>query len=75
MFLITQFIGLFVISYYSHVELPFGMGLSQDSQQDYNFNFFSILFSFIIAILIVVLLMNFKSGWIMKLWFSNVCHF
>jgi presenilin-like A22 family membrane protease len=71
MFLITQFIGLFVINYYQDVSLPFGMGVP-DQEMDYSINFFSIIFSFIIAILIIVFLMNLKSGWIMRLWFFTV---
>lgn len=75
MFLITQFIGLFVINYYSssEVQLPFGMDVPEDQEtQDYSMNFFSIIFSFIIAILIIVFLMNLKSGWVMRLWFFSV---
>jgi presenilin-like A22 family membrane protease len=71
MFLITQFIGLFVINYYQDVSLPFGMGVPEQ-EMDYSINFFSIIFSFIIAILIIVFLMNLKSGWIMRLWFFTV---
>jgi presenilin-like A22 family membrane protease len=71
MFLITQFIGLFVINYYQDVSLPFGMGVPEQ-EMDYSINFFSIIFSFIIAILIIVFLMNLKSGWIMMLWFFTV---
>jgi presenilin-like A22 family membrane protease len=71
MFIITQFIGLFVINYYSDISLPFGMGVPEQ-EMDYSINFFSIIFSFIIAILILFLLMNLKSGWIMRLWFFTV---
>ncbi len=75
MFLITQFIGLFVINYYADpgIQLPFGMEVPEtQGPQDYNINFFSIIFSFIIAILIIVFLMNLKSGWVMRLWFFSV---
>jgi presenilin-like A22 family membrane protease len=75
MFLITQFIGLFVINYYSNseVQLPFGMDVPENQEtENYNMNFFSIIFSFIIAILIIVFLMNLKSGWVMRLWFFSV---
>src|SRR6056297_2233576 len=75
MFLITQFVGLFVINYYADpgIQLPFGMDVPEtQGSQDYNINFFSIIFSFIIAILIIVFLMNLKSGWVMRLWFFAV---
>lgn len=74
MFLVTQFIGLYVVNHYSQInDLPYGMQppvIEEDS--DY-FNFFpSIIIAFIIAISLFFLFTKFKLEFILKLWFFIV---
>jgi presenilin-like A22 family membrane protease len=87
MFLITQFIGLYVVDYYSQERvvnggvmqignpnpLPYGLETTyEDSNQNQELNFFSILISFLFAILVLSLLMRIKSKFIIRLWFFVV---
>ncbi len=73
MFLLTQFLGLFVINYYlqpGHV-LPYSMGV-QDVPQESTWNVLSIVIAFIFAIGIFFLFKKFKSKFVLKLWFFIV---
>lgn len=73
MFLITQFIGLFVINYYlqpSHV-LPYGMGV-EDIPAESTLNVLSIVIAFIFAIGIFFLFRKFKAKVVLKIWFLIV---
>ena len=84
MFLITQFIGLYVINFYSLPanELPLGMGYPQTPQTcDINSltDFFSctqylvtIIFAFIIAITLFLFLTKLKAEFIIRVWFFFV---
>lgn len=87
MFLVTQFIGLYVVDHYSTQkvidgkqvflndsnQLPYGMDTPDLTQQR---DFFSILpsliLSFIIAIVLLFFLMKKKADWVMKVWFFVV---
>ncbi|MEK6817399.1 MAG: presenilin family intramembrane aspartyl protease [Nanoarchaeota archaeon] len=70
MFLVTQFIGLYVVEHYSQNELPYGMEPPKDVDP---VNFFpSIIIAFIIAIVLFFLLAKFKIEFILKLWFFIV---
>jgi presenilin-like A22 family membrane protease len=69
MFLVTQFIGLYVVNHYSHNELPYGMEQEEINPYD---AFPSIIFAFIIAIVLFFLLTKFKIEFILKLWFLIV---
>jgi len=74
MFLLTQFIGLFVINYYlqpGHV-LPYGMGVEDASAQTTGGMIFSIVLAFAFAIGLFFLFKKFKSKIILKLWFFVV---
>jgi len=86
MFLITQFIGLYVVSHYSSVKiiegnamnvsahaLPYGMQ-PPEIKEDKEFNqiFVSIIFAFIFAIVLLFLLMKFKAEFVLRLWFFVV---
>lgn len=85
MFLITQFIGLYVANYYSSEkvdsngiiheidspDLPYGMDASNQGQ-GYTEMFISLLFAFVIAISLIFLLTKYNSAFIMKLWFFIV---
>ena len=84
MFLITQFIGLYVVNHYSNPEneLPLGMGYPQTPQTcDINSlaDFFSctqylgtIIFAFIIAITLFLFLTKLKAEFIIRVWFFFV---
>jgi len=72
MFLITQFIGLYVINHYSHEEnkLPFGMENPKlENDSDYYSLFPSIIFAFVFAVLLLFLLNKFDAAFILKTWF------
>jgi presenilin-like A22 family membrane protease len=73
MFLVTQFLGLFVINYYlqpAHI-LPYGMGV-EDIPAESTWNVLSIVIAFIFAIGIFFLFRKLKSKVILKLWFFIV---
>jgi presenilin-like A22 family membrane protease len=86
MFLLTQFIGLYVVDYYSPVRvvngeiqnvtspgLPYGMESPEvTSNSEYLFLFPFIIIAFIIAILVMFLLSKFKAEVILRIWFFLV---
>jgi presenilin-like A22 family membrane protease len=86
MFLVTQFIGLYVVDFYSTERLvdgqiikignsnvlPYGMGMDEEEKENKSTLLTSIIFSFIIAILILFFLTHIKAKFILKLWFFIV---
>ncbi len=75
MFLVTQFIGLYVVNHYQQEknELPYGMEPPQiEEEKDFYTIFPSIVIAFVIAILLFFLLTKFKIEFILKLWFLLV---
>lgn len=70
MFLITQFIGLYVVNYYSHEtnDLPYGMNQDVDPVSAFP----SIIVSFVIAIVLLFLLIKFKVDIVLRIWFLIV---
>lgn len=87
MFVVTQFIGLYVVNYYSPVrvidgniidvespDLPFGMESPDiENESDYFFRVLpSLIVAFIIAISILILLTKFDASFILRLWFFGV---
>jgi presenilin-like A22 family membrane protease len=71
MFLLAQFIGLYIIATDS-VPTFLSANPSTETQQSPAFYFYQIISSFIIAILIVVLITKYKLKWFMKIWFVLV---
>ena len=87
MFIVTQFIGIFVINHYSPIQvidgqiinvtgvdpLPYGLETPEvQGEADYAAFFYSIIFAFIIAIGLLFLLMRFNLAVIIKIWFFLV---
>ena len=75
MFIITQFIGLYVVNYYSSPdkELPYGMQPPEIQQEkDFYTLFPSIIIAFVIAISLIFLLSKFNWDFVIKLWFFIV---
>ena len=87
MFLLTQFIGLYVIDTYSNQRiiegeitkinptkiLPYGMEIPEiEEEKDYSSNLYSILIAFVIAIVILFTLTRFKAKYVLKTWFFLV---
>ncbi len=75
MFIVTQLIGLYVVNYYSPAEktIPFGLEPPQPQQaSDYNWFLSSIIFAFIIAVLLLFLFTKLKLRFILKAWFLVV---
>jgi presenilin-like A22 family membrane protease len=86
MFLLTQFIGLYVINNYSTTRienkevvnvsgqsLPYGLETPEiEKQSDYQSVFYMILFAFIIAITILFFLTKIKAEFILRAWFFVV---
>lgn len=87
MFLVSQFIGLFVVGVYSpqvnqidlgngtlinqtSYNLPLGLEPPQDTNPETNI--FSIVIAFFFAIIIMLVLMNFKAELILRFWFFIV---
>ena len=75
LFLITQFIGLFVVHTYFQEKnaLPFGMQ-SPEIKEEISFWAIlpSIIFSFIIAIALIFLLSKYRWNFLIKFWFFSV---
>jgi len=86
MFLVTQFIGLYVVNYYSPQkvvggqiidvqdpnDLPYGMGVPEVEETDYTPNFISIIIAFIIAISLLFLLTKIRARFFLRIWFLFV---
>jgi len=75
MFLVTQFIGIYVVNYYMPQDkvLPFGLDPPQpETQSDYTSFFSTIIFAFVIAIFLLFLLTKFKWKLLLKAWFFLV---
>lgn len=86
MFVVTQFIGLYVVDYYSPIkvvdgeiqnvtapDLPFGMESPEiEKESDYYSLFFGIIIAFIIAISLLFLFTKFKIELLLKIWFFVV---
>ena len=75
MFVLTQFIGLYVVNYYSSEDktLPYGLETPQPEQQSEFYIIFSqILLAFIIAVLLLFFLTKFKVEFLLKIWFFVV---
>lgn len=76
MFLITQFIGLYVINHYLQDDnsLPYGMETPKvEKQADFYTTFLpSIVIAFVVAVFILILLTKFNLSFILKLWFFFV---
>jgi len=69
MFIVTQIIGLVVISIYQGKILPYGM---QPPEMKPEVSFSSILISIFLAVSLVFLLMKIKANWIIRIWFFSV---
>ncbi|MDP2628604.1 MAG: presenilin family intramembrane aspartyl protease [Nanoarchaeota archaeon] len=88
MFILTQFIGLYVVDYYSPVKvvdgvvqnvteqnkLPYGMQMPEvEKESDYYQTLFpSLVIAFVIAISLLFFLTKFKVEFVLKLWFFIV---
>ncbi|MCK4647874.1 hypothetical protein KAT24_03030 [Candidatus Pacearchaeota archaeon] len=86
MFLLTQFIGLYVIDNYSSTRivngeivnasaqaLPYGLETPEiEKPSDYRSLFYMIMFAFVIAITILFFLTKIKAEFILKAWFFVV---
>ncbi len=75
MFILTQFIGIYVVNHYSapDKELPYGMKTPEIQKESDYYSFFSaIIMAFVIAIVLMFLLSKFNWAFIIKLWFFTV---
>ncbi|MEK6840746.1 MAG: presenilin family intramembrane aspartyl protease [Nanoarchaeota archaeon] len=75
MFIITQFIGIYVVNYYMPADkvLPFGLDPPQlQTASEYAGLFPWIIFAFVVAILLLFLFTKLKLEFILKAWFFVV---
>lgn len=86
MFIITQFIGVYVVDYYSSVkviqgnvkevaspDLPFGLETPElKNTGEFNLALTMIMFSFMIAVFLLLFLTKFNAEFFIKLWFFFV---
>lgn len=75
MFVVSQFIGIYVVNHYLSDEnpLPFGMDSPEiESQADYVNIFPSIIIAFVFAILLFLFLTKFKVEFVLRAWFFTV---
>jgi len=75
MFVITQFIGIYVVNFYLSPEnvLPFGLDSpAPETNTQYNLFLSQIVFAFIIAVFLLFMLSKFKVELLLRLWFLLV---
>ncbi len=76
MFIVTQFIGMYVVNHYliQNNDLPYGMRPPQAQQEsDFYTSFLpSIIIAFVVAISLLFFLTKFKAEFILKVWFFLV---
>ena len=73
MFIVTQFIGLYVVDHYAQKDLPLGLETPEIREnKEFNQVFVSIVIAFVIAISLLFLLTHFKAEFLLKLWFFVV---
>lgn len=76
MFIVTQFIGLYVVNHYSNPDnpLPYGMETPEieEEKEFYTSYLPSIIIAFVFAILLLILLTKFKLSVVLKVWFFVV---
>jgi len=70
MFLLIQFIGLFVISSYTTAQLPYGLQTPEEIESGPGF--ISILISFAIAMALILILIKYKWRLVIRIWFFIV---
>ncbi len=66
LFLLAQFIGLFIVEKYAQQELPLGIQPPEFKEQTAFIPIFSII---LVVTVITLLLIYFRLGWLWKLWF------
>lgn len=69
LFILTQFLGLYIINAYKDNKLPYGM---QPPEVKPEISFWSIIISIFLAISFVFLLMKIKAVWVIRIWFFSV---
>lgn len=75
MFILTQFIGIYVVDHYQDEEekLPYGLETPEPEEESEFYKMFSqIVIAFIIAIVLLFILMKFKIELLLKIWFFIV---
>ncbi|MBM3228392.1 hypothetical protein FJZ20_00700 [Candidatus Pacearchaeota archaeon] len=75
MFLVTQFIGLYVTNHYlgEDKELPYGLEFPEaEKSSDYYGFFTAIIIAFVVAIVLFLFLSKIKIEFVLKLWFFIV---
>ncbi len=76
MFVVTQFIGLYVVNHYciQDNQLPYGMETPEaEKELDFYTSFLpSIIIAFVFAIVLLILLTKFNLNFVLKLWFFAV---
>src|SRR4030042_4246788 len=86
MFIITQFIGIYVVNHYSSIkvvqgnvsnvsapELPFGLETPEVEQpREFNEIFIAIIIAFVFAMSLLFFLMRFRAAFLLRLWFFVV---
>jgi presenilin-like A22 family membrane protease len=76
MFVVTQFIGIYVVHHYANPDnkLPYGMQNPEiQNESDFYTSFLpSIVIAFVFAILLLILLTKFKLSVVLKVWFFIV---
>src|SRR3989344_2738024 len=68
MFLLTQFIGLYVVNSYFGHDLPYGLQTQENEEP----SFLSIVFAFVFAFAIILILMKYRWKFVIKGWFFLV---
>ena len=72
MFIITQFIGLYVVNYYNVQENKLPAGMEPPTGMSPASTFSQFIIAFIIAVFLFLFLIKFKAEFILKLWFFLV---
>lgn len=65
-FLVAQIVGLVVVDYYNHSDLPLGIEKPEFEQQT---SFIPLFFFMLVATFLILMLFKFKLFWLWKFWF------
>jgi presenilin-like A22 family membrane protease len=68
MFLLTQFIGLWIVDTYTDDKIPYGMQTEGETSP----GIFSIIFSLALAVALILILMKYKWKLVIRIWFFLV---
>ncbi len=71
-FLMAQFIGIYVVNFYTAHNLPFGMQTPEMQEYDFYTTLPSLIIAFAIAVTLIFILQKYKFKFLIRVWFFIV---